>query len=60
VTEAQLRGADEIWISSAAREIVPVSTLDGNTVGSGRPGPLWQRIDAALQDYKRELAGQPW
>jgi len=60
VTEAQLRGADEIWISSAAREIVPVTTLDGKTVGSGRPGPLWRRIYAALQDYKRELASQPW
>ena len=60
VSEAQLRGADEIWISSAAREILPVTTLDGKSVGSGRPGPLWRRIYDALQDYKRELAGQPW
>jgi hypothetical protein len=37
-----------------------VSTLDGKSVGSGRPGPLWQRTYDALQDYKRELAGQPW
>jgi D-alanine transaminase len=60
VSETELRGAEEIWISSAAREIVPVTTLDGKTVGSGRPGPLWRRIYDALQDYKRELAGQPW
>jgi D-alanine transaminase len=60
VSEAELRGADEIWLSSAAREIVPVTTLDGVPVGSGRPGPVWRRIYAELQRYKRELAGEPW
>jgi D-alanine transaminase len=60
VSEAELRGADEIWLSSAAREIVPVTTLDGVAVGSGQPGPVWRRIYAELQQYKRELAGEPW
>ena len=60
VSEAQLRGADEIWLSSAAREILPVTTLDGAAVGSGRPGPVWRRIYDELQQYKRELAGEPW
>jgi D-alanine transaminase len=60
VSEAELRGADEIWLSSAAREVVPVTTLDGVAVGSGQPGPVWRRIYDELQQYKRELAGQPW
>jgi D-alanine transaminase len=60
VSEAQLRGADEIWLSSAAREILPVTTLDGAPVGSGQPGPIWRRVYAELQQYKRELAGEPW
>ena len=60
MSEAQLRGADEIWLSSAAREILPVTTLDGAPVGSGQPGPIWRRVYAALQEYKRELAGEPW
>jgi D-alanine transaminase len=60
VSEAELRGADEIWLSSAAREIVPVTTLDGVPVGTGQPGPVWRRIYDELQQYKRELAGQPW
>ncbi|HSY07858.1 MAG TPA: aminotransferase class IV [Steroidobacteraceae bacterium] len=60
VSEAELRGADEIWLSSAAREIVPVTTLDGAAVGSGLPGPVWRRVYDELQQYKRELAGQPW
>ena len=60
VTEAQLRAADEIWISSALREVLPVTSLDGVAVGSGKPGPLWRRLYNELQDYKRELSGQPW
>ena len=60
VTEEELRGADEIWLSSAAREIVPVTTLDGAPVGSARPGPIWTRLYQELQRYKRELAREPW
>ena len=60
VAEDELRGADEIWLSSAAREILPVTTLDGAAVGSGQPGPVWRRVYAELQQYKLELAQVPW
>jgi D-alanine transaminase len=60
VSEAQLRAADEIWISAATREVQPVTRLDGHAVGSGRPGPLWRRVHEELLRYKRELAGTPW
>jgi D-alanine transaminase len=60
VTEAQLRAADEIWLSAATREVQPVTALDGRAVGSGRPGPLWRRVYDELQRCKRELAGTPW
>jgi D-alanine transaminase len=60
VSEAALRAADEIWLSSAAREILPVTSLDGAPVGCGRPGPMWRRVHDELQQYKRELVGQPW
>jgi D-alanine transaminase len=60
VGEHELRGADEIWLSSAAREILPVTTLDGVPVGSGQPGPVWRRLYAELQQYKLELAQVPW
>jgi D-alanine transaminase len=49
VSEAQLRAADEIWISSALREILPVTTLDGGPVGGGKPGPVWRRVYNELQ-----------
>ncbi len=60
VTEAQLRGAEEVWISAATRELQAVTSLDGHPVGSGRPGALWRRLYAELQHYKQELAGTPW
>jgi D-alanine transaminase len=60
ISEAQLRGADEVWISAATREVQPVTVLDGHPIGSGRPGPLWRRVHEELQRYKQELAGTPW
>lgn len=60
VSEGQLRSADEIWISAATREVQPVTTLDGQPVGSGRPGPLWRRVYDEFQRWKRELQPQPW
>ena len=60
VSEAQLRGAEEIWISAATREVQPVTRLDGQPVGTGRPGALWQRVHGAFQQWKRELQGKPW
>lgn len=38
VTEAELRDADEIMMSSATKEVMPLTTLDGKSVGDGRPG----------------------
>ena len=54
VTEAELRGADEIWLAAATREVQPVTSLDGAPVGNGSPGPLWQRVYAGYQALKRE------
>jgi D-alanine transaminase len=53
VSEAQLRSADEIWLAAATREVQPVTRLDGNPVGSGRPGPIWKRVYDRYQVVKR-------
>ena len=60
ISEAELRSADEIWISAATREVQPVTTLDGQPVGAGRPGPLWRRVYDEFRRWKRELQSQPW
>jgi D-alanine transaminase len=54
VSEAELRAADEIWLSAATREIQPVTKLDGAPVGSGRPGPVWRAVYEAYQRLKRQ------
>lgn len=51
VSEAQLRAADEIWLTAATRGVVAVTTLDGKPVGSGRPGPLWRRMHELIEAY---------
>jgi D-alanine transaminase len=55
VAEAELRGADEIWMSSSPVEILPIVRLDGAPVGDGRPGPLGRQMLAWYQDYKRTV-----
>ena len=39
-----LRAASEIWITSSTREMAPVVQLDGNVVGSGEVGPVFQQV----------------
>jgi len=51
----ELEGADEVFITSTVREIVPVTRLGARPVGSGRPGPVTRRLHAAF----RALAGGP-
>lgn len=52
VTEQQLMNADEVWVSSSTKEILPVTNLNDKMLGQGKPGPLWQRMDALYQRVK--------
>jgi D-alanine transaminase len=56
VPERELREADEIWVSSSTKEVLPVTTLDGKPVGNGKPGPLYARMHALYQDHKAQIA----
>ena len=60
VSEAELRAADEVWLASATRNVSAVTRIDGVAVGSGAPGPYWQRMWQAFTALQAELAGQPW
>ena len=53
VSRAEVLDADEVLLSSATKEILPVTTLDGKPVGNGRPGPIYDRLYAGYQLAKR-------
>jgi branched-chain amino acid aminotransferase len=45
--------ADEAFLSGTAAEVVPVVLVDGRPVGSGKPGPVTQRLRKAFQTLAR-------
>jgi D-alanine transaminase len=55
VSEAEVRSADEVWLSSSTKEVLAVTALDGKPVGTGKPGPVFRRMHALYQDYKSRL-----
>jgi D-alanine transaminase len=57
ITETELRGADEVWLSSSTKEVVPVVSLNGHELGDGKPGPVWKTVARHYVTYKRELCG---
>jgi len=52
-SEQEVRAAQEIWITSSTKEVLAVTRLDGAAVGDGKPGPLFRRMHALYQDFKR-------
>jgi D-alanine transaminase len=55
VTEKEVRSADEIWVTSSSKEVLPIVTLDGARVGDGRPGPVFARMYQLYQDFKQKV-----
>ena len=53
ITRAEVLAADELLLSSATKEVLPVTLLDGRKVGNGLPGPIYTRLYAAYQAAKR-------
>ncbi len=56
VTPQELKQADEIWLTSSTKEILPVTSLDGEPVGTGSPGTLWRAVWTLYQEYKTTLS----
>lgn len=56
--EQELTDANEIWISSSTKEVIPVIKLNGQPVSKGKPGPVWQQINTLFQNHKQELIQQ--
>ena len=49
IDDAALFGADEAFLTSTTREIVPIARVDGRPIGSGTPGPVTTRLLEAFR-----------
>jgi D-alanine transaminase len=54
VPRDEVFGADELLMSSATKEVLPVTKLDGKAIGSGRPGPIYEALHAGYQRAKQQ------
>ncbi|WP_019142156.1 D-amino acid aminotransferase [Noviherbaspirillum massiliense] len=52
IPRKEVFAADEVLLSSASKEVLPVVTIDGKTIGSGKPGPVFRKLYAAYQAAK--------
>jgi len=57
-TLAEVQAADEAFLVGTSTEIMPIATIDGKPVGTGRPGPIAKRLQEAYrEDLETWLAG---
>jgi D-alanine transaminase len=60
ISREEVLAADELLLSSATKEVLPITTLDGAPVGhgntKGRPGPIYERLYAGYQQAKKDLS----
>jgi D-alanine transaminase len=60
IPEADVLAADEVLLSSATKEVLPVTRIDGEAVGHGalrgKPGPVYARLYEAYQQAKKTMS----
>lgn len=59
IAEAELRSADEVWMTSSTKEVLAITTLDDQPVGKGdnasKPGPIGKAMWQWYQDFKNTV-----
>lgn len=63
VHRREVKKADELWIMSSTKEVVPIVRLDDKPVGhgqnTGKPGPLFKHMRRLFDEYKHNLPAAP-
>ena len=54
ISREEVQSADEILLSSATKEVLPVTLLDGKAVGNGQPGPVYAQLFAGYSAAKAQ------
>jgi D-alanine transaminase len=55
IADLEVRAADELWLTSSTKEVLPIVTLDDKPIGTGAPGPVFARMHGWYQDFKRDV-----
>ncbi|MCW8886103.1 MAG: aminotransferase class IV [Motiliproteus sp.] len=50
-----LAQADEVWISSSTRGVIPVVRVNGKPVADGSPGPMWHKVAKLYQAFEKQI-----
>ena len=53
IPKKELFEADEVWVTSSTKEIIPVISIDDQPVGNGHIGDGWHRITKLYREYKQ-------
>jgi D-alanine transaminase len=53
IARDEVFSADELLLSNASKEILAVTRLDGQPIGTGRPGPIYEKLYAGYQRAKQ-------
>ena len=57
LTRHELYNADEAFLASTTKEVLPVTVIDGRRIGTGKPGPYTKRLHRAFRQLvRRELS----
>lgn len=52
-TVTEVKQADEVWVSNSYEELKPITYIEGEKVGEGKPGPIWQCLFSSYQRLKQ-------
>ena len=55
ISEKEFLSANEIWLTSSTKEVLPVTKINEQLIGNGKPGPIWQDMYDKYQNYKDSL-----
>lgn len=55
IAKAEVFSADELLLTSSPREVLAITRIDGKPVGNAEPGPMFKRLYALYQEFKRNV-----
>ncbi len=55
ISKAEVFAADELLLTSSTKEVLPITRLDGQPVGNGKPGVMFAKMHTLYQNFKLDV-----